>query len=134
MIKETIPITTRVTKSCVIKTSISLWAKRKVNRNWDNNLVRTNQRKEGQSCIKLWFISQKHVHMSKTVSIRDLSRKVSNPTRAVRDKNMKMFVRSTSSSWVSLHKKRNYCESMPYEKASRTKHKINREKRNITLN
>ena len=59
MVKKTVPISARIVISYAMKRGIALWVWRKVNGNWDNNMIRISQWRESH-CRQILASEERH--------------------------------------------------------------------------
>ena len=104
MIIKTIPISTRIVISYEMKWGVLLWISWKVNRNWDNNMIRISQWRESHCRTNTSVRRKKEIQKSRTVrvTVRDSSRKVNNHLNMViwGRKIITEFTRSSSSTRI----------------------------------
>ena len=103
MITKTIPISTRIVISYVIKRGILFWVYWKANENWDNNMIRISQWRESHCKTNISLRWKKLIQKSMTerARVRDPSRKVNHLSKVIWDrKSISEFTRSISSSTI----------------------------------
>ena len=87
MITRTVPISTRIVVSYTKKRSIPLWVWRRVNGNWDNNMIRISEWRESHCKTDTSFRRCKQIQKSRTVrvTVRDPGRKVNHLSKVICD-------------------------------------------------
>ena len=103
MITKAVPIRTRIVISHAMKWGILLWIWWKVNRNWDNNMIKISQWRESNCRSNAGVWRKKEIQKSMTVKITvwNPSRKVNHLSKVVWDRKIiTEFTRSLSSTRI----------------------------------
>ena len=87
MITKTVPISTRIVISYAMKRGILFWVWQKVNRNWDNSMIRISEWRKSHCRTNTSVRRKKQIQKSRTArtTVRDASRKVNHLSKVVWD-------------------------------------------------
>ena len=87
MITKTAPISTRIIISYAMKRGILFWVWQKVNRNWDNSMIRISEWRKSHCRTNTSVRRKKQIQKSRTArtKVRDASRKVNHLSKVVWD-------------------------------------------------
>ena len=85
MITKTVPISTRIVINYVMKVDISFWVGRKVNGNWDNNMITIFQWRKNHCRTNTSVRTKKFKCTIVRVTVWDLSWKVNYLKNIIRD-------------------------------------------------
>ena len=87
MITKTVPISTRIVISYAMKREILFWVWQKVNRNWDNSMIRISEWGKSHCRTNTSVRRKKQIQKSRTAraTVRDARRKVNHLSKVVWD-------------------------------------------------
>ena len=87
MITKTVPISTRIVISYAMKRGILFWVWQKVNRNWDNSMIRISEWGKSHCRTNTSVRRKKQIQKSRTArtTVRDARRKVNHLSKVVWD-------------------------------------------------
>ena len=87
MITKTVPISTRIVISYAMKRGILFWVWQKVNRYWDNNMIRISEWGKSHCRTNTSVRRKKQIQKSRTArtTVRDARRKVNHLSKVVWD-------------------------------------------------
>ena len=87
MITKTVPISTRIVISYAMKRGILFWVWQKVNRNWDNSMIRISEWGKSHCRTNTSVRRKKQIQKSRTerTTVRDARRKVNHLSKVVWD-------------------------------------------------
>ena len=87
MITKTVPISTRIVINYAMKRGILFWVWQKVNRNWDNSMIRISEWGKSHCRTNTSVRRKKQIQKSRTArtTVRDARRKVNHLSKVVWD-------------------------------------------------